>query len=373
MSRSCRSILGRLRTSGYAHIERRRMVQWDRLEMLAVSRQTRRPPSHMSDRNTPRNRQKRSDTLETIRVCGCLYEILKKISRGDRRRYQVRQHRPHGQMRQLLIFPQSETSRQHLRVLRRLSQSNPNFPAIIDMEHRDGEIRVVTTWVPGQDLQAHLRPIKRGAASWDAPFRVIKLYRGLAHGLRQMHNHPGVYHGDISPKNLVLARGPERLVMIDFGSAWTVERTTTRMEGDGLSRAYAAPEQLRKDPAVDFRADQFSASVVAYEMFTGACPYAERGGCAGLPENRSRYEPLYRPPSSQCPVRDQIPQRVWRLIDEVMGRALRLDPSDRFQEPSDWLEGLEDIHCEIRRKTRFSRLDSAALGVVRWFGGRMND
>ena len=327
----------------------------------------------MSDSNTTRNRGKNTDTPKTVRVCGRHYEILKKIGRGDRQRYQVRRRGRQAEMRQLLIFPQGDTSRQHLRVLQRLSQGNPNFPTIIDSECRDGEIRVVTTWVPGQDLQAHLRPIKKGTSPWDTPFRVIKLYRGLAHGLRQMHNHPGVYHGDISPTNLVLTRGPERLVMIDFGSAWTVERTTSRETGDGQTRAYAAPEQLRKEPGVDFRSDQFSASVVAYEMFTGVCPYAEKGGRAGLPENRSRYEPLYRPPSSLCPVRDQIPQRVWRLIDKVIGQALRLDPSGRFQKPADWLEALEDIHCEMRRKTRFTRLDSAVRSTLRWFADQKTD
>jgi len=312
-----------------------------------------------------------ADAPETVRVCGQIYHVLEKTGRRDRRRYKVRDRRPHGDYRQLLILPQGSTSIQHMRVLKRLSQGNPNFPTIIDSERRGGEIYVVTTWVSGEDLKAHLKPIKAGKDSWDSPVRVIKLYRGLAHGLRQMHGHPGVFHGDIKPANLILTRGPERLVMIDFGSAWTVERTTSHEDGDGLSPAYASPEQQQRDLAVDFRADQFSASVVAYEMLTGVCPYGERGGAAGLPENRSRYESLYRPPSSQCPVRQQVPKRVWRLIDEVIGRGLRLDSANRYQRSAEWLDALEDLHCEMRRKTRFNRLDSAVLRTVRWLGNRL--
>ena len=320
----------------------------------------------------PTHNQKRSiDTPETIRVSGRVYQIIDKISRGDRKRYKVRDRRAHGDYRQLLILPRGSSSGQHIRVLKRLSQGNPNFPTIVDSERREGETYVVTTWVAGEDIKTHLKPIKEGTASWDSPVRVIKLYRGLAHGLHQMHRHPGVFHGDITPANLILTRGPERLVMIDFGSAWTVERTTSRQDGDGRSVAYASPEQQRHDPAIDFRADQFSASVVAYEMLSGVCPYGEQGGAAGLPENRSRYESLYRPPSCQCPVREQVPKRVWRLIDEVIGRGLQLDPGNRYPTSGQWLEVLEDLHCEMRRRTRFSRLDSAVLRTVRWLGGRL--
>ena len=42
-----------------------------------------------------------------------------------------------------------------------------------------------------------------------------------------------ILHGDIKPENLILAREPNRLVMIDFGTAWTTERTTRRDQGGG--------------------------------------------------------------------------------------------------------------------------------------------
>lgn len=331
----------------------------------------------MPDSNPTRKPTAQPDMPATIRVCGSNYDVLRKISRGDGRRYQIRQRRPHGDIRQLLILPRDATTRQHLRVLRRLSQANPSFPTIIDTERQGGEIRVITTWVEGEDLQAHLRPIKRGESAWETPFRIIKLYRGLAHGLCQLHKHPGVFHGDISPKNLILTRGPERLVMVDFGSAWTVERTTSRDAGDGLTGPYAAPEQHRKEAAVNFQADQFSASVVAYEMLTGVCPYAEQGGLAGLPEKRARLERLYRSPSSECPACEELPRRIWRLVDEVVGRGLRLDADARYQRPADWLEALEDIHCEMRRKTQFGRLDMVVRNTIRRFanswGGQKAD
>ena len=198
----------------------------------------------------------------------------------------------------------------------------------------------------------------------------MKLYRGLAHGLSQMHRHRRVVHGDIKPGNLVLSREPNRLVMIDFGNAWTMERTVRRGPGEGVSRFYPAPEQLQEDVAIDARSDQFSATVVAYEMLTGVRPYGDRGGEAGLPENRSTYEPLYKPPSRVSPMRQELPRRIWRLIDDVIATGLELDANERFPSRGPWLEALEDLHCEIRRKGQLGKMESYLLRIIGWVGDR---
>ena len=200
----------------------------------------------------------------------------------------------------------------------------------------------------------------------------MKLYRGLAHGLNQMGRHRNVVHGDIKPANLILTREPNRLVLIDFGSAWTVERTVEHWqskEGDGYSEHYAAPEQLCESPRADFRSDQFSATAVAYRMLTGEVPYAGRGGLAGKPQNRQTYEPRYRPPSQICPLRDHVPKRIWQLIDEVIAQGLKLDPNRRFQSGTLWIEALEDLHCEMRSKRRvhFNLRDNLLIRVFEWF------
>ena len=196
----------------------------------------------------------------------------------------------------------------------------------------------MTNWVRGPDLRSFLDEVRSGRPEVAQPA-----------GGRQALPRPGAWlcarciaiaaivHGDIKPENLILAREPNRLVMIDFGAAWMAERTTRRDPGDGSSRYYPAPEQL-DDPQrsdvdallVDARSDQFSATVVAYEMLTGVRPYGEMAGEAGLQENRATYEPLYRPPSQLSPMRHQIPPRIWRLVDEVIGRGLKLDAADRF-------------------------------------------
>ena len=145
-------------------------------------------------------------------------------------------------------------------------------------------------------------------AQWPSPLEVVKLYRGLAHGLSQMHRHRRIVHGDIKPGNLVLATGTQSAG--DDRLRYRVDGRADRAARPGRrhSRYYAAPELLRKNISfVDGRADQFSATVVAYEMLTGVRPYGEIGGEAGLDSNRAMYEPLYRPPSQLSPMRRQSP------------------------------------------------------------------
>jgi len=110
--------------------------------------------------------------------------------------------------------------------------------------------------------------------------------------------------------------------------------------------------------------DQFSATVVAYEMLTGTRPYGEMGGEAGLRQNRATYEPLYRPPSKFSPFRRRIPPRIWRAIDEVISRGLKLDPGDRYPSRYPWLDALDDAYCELRRKARIGPWQAKLLRAI---------
>lgn len=314
-------------------------------------------------------RGERLPVLGTMKVAGREYLILKEIRAGQRRRLFVYQpwRGSGGEFRQIFLLPSGQTSRQHVRVLQRLSQGNPNLPTIIECVAGKDEFIIVTNWVHGQDLESYLEDVQSDPTRVPSVSETIRLYRGLAHGLTQMHRRRNVIHADIKPENLVFTRDPSRLVMIDFGSAWTVETSYRRVPGDGKSEHFAAPELQKEPPSVTSRSDQFSATVVAYRMLTGKLPYADMGGKAGLPEHRHAYEPLYKPPSQISPQHRQVPKRIWRMIDETIDKALALDPEDRFQTGMAWLEALEDIHCEMRRKPQFNVLDRTLMAVFRRF------
>ena len=308
---------------------------------------------------------------DILRVGKRSFLLLDKISHGEHKRYWVYDQSagPNG-FRQILAFPRDKTSKHHLEVLQRLSQGNPNLPTIIQLIPHADEFFIITTWVRGVDLKSYLKKRRPGTRQWPSPTETMKLFRGLAHGLRHIHHQPRIVHRDIKPGNLVFAKKPNRLVMIDFGSAWMVEKSHQRIVGDGTSGHYAAPELQQDPPKADFRSDQFSATLVAYQMLTGELPYGGVGAKAGLPENRRQYEPLYRPPSCLSPARRQVPKRIWRLIDKVVATGLMLDADRRFPTDDAWLKALEDMHCEVHRRVTFSGLEKAMIWLFERLGGR---
>lgn len=297
------------------------------------------------------------------------YLILEKLSGGFRERYKVFDPvaGPGGDLRVLQILPSNADTKQHLKVLKRVSEGNTNFPTILEYHLSDDRILVVLSWTWGEDLANRLRYARKKPRLWPSAFEAFQLYRRLSHGLCQLH-HANCVHGDIKPANLVLARQPNRVVLIDFGSAWTVERTMKRTEGDGRTDGYASPEQHRAEAVVDFRSDQFSAAVVAYELLTGELPYDAMGGKAGLPEYGDAFVNSLVAPSRKKKDSRQLPGDFWQRLDNVILRSLALKPEERFPGRDPWLTELEEIDALLKLRPKLSPINRAFLGLADWFG-----
>jgi serine/threonine protein kinase len=101
---------------------------------------------------------------------------------------------------------------------------------------------VVLTWIEGIPLDKYLENIRKERRPWLDPGQAVRLIHGLANAVCQLNHGKQIAHGDIQPANIIVTSHPSRLVLIDFGSAWVVQDTAGRQEGDGVNRCYAAPE-----------------------------------------------------------------------------------------------------------------------------------
>ncbi|MCI0459835.1 MAG: protein kinase [Gemmataceae bacterium] len=304
--------------------------------------------------------------LERLHLGRKEYFVLEQLSRAERPRFQAFDPAagPTGDLRALLILPFAPPTLQHLRVLQRLTQHNASFPTILEYHRRGDQVYLLQSWVRGRSLQSLLDQARRTGRHGPTPLQAFQVYRRLAHALGQLHNVAQCVHGDLKPAHLLLVR--QRVVLIDFGSAWTVERTAYRSPGDGITAGYASPEQHRGAACVDFRSDQFSASVIAYELVTGRLPYDGLGGKAGRADLVAAFGDKLLPPSQLCQTAECLPHSFWERLDRVLLTALALDPQQRFATRQSWLEELEALDALLKLRPRLHPVNQAIVNGIDW-------
>lgn len=158
------------------------------------------------------------------------------------------------------------------------------------------------------------------------PARVVDLITQAGAGVAALHR-SGVIHRDLAPRNLLLASAPgggEQVLVADLGLAKAIAQASGLTQVVGTP-AYMAPEQARGE-GLDLRADVHALAAVAYHLLTGR-PVRE-GGLAALGA------PVLPPPPSRLVT-------VTSAVDDVLLRALAIDPADRWPDVPTFVAALQ--------------------------------
>jgi serine/threonine protein kinase len=310
--------------------------------------------------------------LDRVRVYRTDYLVTARLGRGGRERLQVfdRTAGPEGDLRMLHVLSRSRHTEQQVKVLSRVARRNTAGPQILQYQVRDGKVFVVTTWLPGQDLASYLDDARAGRIPWPSAYLAFRMMRGFVHGLSRLHDRANVMHGDIKSANLIVAARGAELALIDYGSAWLEERTAGRDAGDGTTDGYAAPEVRAPGAVADWRSDQFSATVVLYELLTGALPYDGMGGMAGWTENRAQFVQVYVPPSGARREAGELPADAWRRIDELVARGLQWDAAARFATTGEWPEAFDAVNAVLQTPSKLGPWGRRFVRSLEWLLGR---
>lgn len=126
---------------------------------------------------------------------------------------------------------------------------------------------LVMPYVRGTTLQARID--QQGGFNLT---EILQVAVQVADGLSAAHQQ-GLVHRDIKPANIMLEEGVERVSIMDFGLARTVDDATLTQSGViAGTPQYMSPEQARGD-TVDERSDLFSLGSLIYIMSTGHPPF----------------------------------------------------------------------------------------------------
>ena len=316
----------------------------------------------------PKRSNGHSNASESIWIKRRRYTIIEEL--GVRHRPRLLVFDCGSRCRRLIMrLTNDNATRQHLRVLRRLPRTNA-APEIIDSQIQGDEQLVVLSWTDGLNLKQYLQQVRCGHVVAPSAFESVRLVRGLVHGLMQLHHHAQLIHGDLKPENLILTRKPSFLAMIDYGSAWQVERSAFRLTGDGSERVYTAAELLNSSLAGDSRSDQFSVSVILYELLTGVVPFNGLGGQASLKQFRRHFEMESPAPSKHSPAMRRLPQNLIRELDRLVVTGLQFAPDSRYPTSSAWLDSIEAVFLRLKMQ-QMAGNPSRWLRVVDWLARLM--
>ncbi len=157
-------------------------------------------------------------------------------------------------------------------------------------------------------------PITGAVAGRSAEERV-ELIRQACAAVHHAHQQL-VVHRDLKPSNvLVTAEG--RVVLLDFGIAQVLGAEGGRRF---LTRAYAAPEQLRGEPATT-ATDVYGLGLLLFEALTGTRPFPSGADRSAPPLASATSDPAHGGAEAGALRGD---------LDAICRKALAPDPADRY-------------------------------------------
>ncbi len=225
-----------------------------------------------------------------------------------------------------------ETRRERLRLEARAAAAlaHPNVAAVHALEEIDGQLFIVSDYVPGRTARERLD------AGGPLPVAdALDVARQVARGLEAAHRQ-GIIHRDLKPENILI--GENGVVRIlDFGIARMLasEPERQRLTATGVmvgTPGYMAPEQLEGAPG-DARSDVFALGTVLYELVSGTNPFQGKTSSSTAariltlePAPLSTLNPLF-PPS----------------LDAIVARCLKKSPAERYESAAEVAAELESL------------------------------
>ena len=197
---------------------------------------------------------------------------------------------------------------------------HPNLPRVTDHFVLPGQGQyLVMDFIEGENLEEIVE--RKGAVAYP---EAIAWITQIVDALTYLHaNQPPVIHRDIKPANIrITPQG--RAVLVDFGLVKMADPTKPTTTGaQAVTHGYSPPEQYGTGHT-DPRSDIYALGATLYNILTGDVP----------------------PPSVQRIGNEQLPrlshgsQTIPPTIAHAIGRAMALDPNQRYQSAKELKTGL---------------------------------
>jgi serine/threonine protein kinase len=213
-----------------------------------------------------------------------------------------------------------------------MQMQHKNLVSILDVGFENGQCYLVMELVPGLNLRQVLKTLYANHKRVPAAI-AIQIAADAAMGLE--HAHKSTIHRDVSPANIMITFQGE-VKVIDFGVAKAINfdhHTKTGIIKGKLN--YMSPEQIA-GKSLDHRSDIFSLGLVLYEIL------AQRKVFLGA----SEADIVREMQNQEVPSLQELNPLVDGELAEIVHRALRLDPKERYLSMEDLSRALRNYLSE---------------------------
>ncbi len=225
--------------------------------------------------------------------------------------------------------------RREARAMSQLTHPNTAKVFMYGEAEEDGSLYIVMEMLEGKNLNQTVR--KEGPMTTE---RAIAILIQVCGALQEAHD-LGIVHRDLKPENIFLSRqgGIEDFPkVLDFGLAKVTERQmqpgSVILTQEGM--VFGTPEFMSPEQAqgrvLDARSDIYSLAVILYEVLTGKLPFSARTPMEYI--QKHVMEPAIA-------LNSRVPERQFpKGLEDVLARALRKKPDERFQSAAEFGEAL---------------------------------
>ncbi len=207
--------------------------------------------------------------------------------------------------------------------------NHPNIVQAIDVGEAGGRHYFVMEYVEGHTLYDELAKGKIFSEA-EALRVIIQTARALAHAHER-----GLIHRDVKPKNIMITEdGAAKLADMGLARLAADEQTAQAEAGRAFGTPYyIAPEQIRGELDIDFRADIYSLGATLYHLVTGRVPF--EGPTPAAVMHKHLKEPLTPP--------DHVNTSLSVGLGEVVEVMMAKRPENRYASTKDLLLDLDAV------------------------------
>jgi len=204
------------------------------------------------------------------------------------------------------------------------SLSHPNVVSIYDVGREEDVHFIVMEYVEGSNLNEIIH--ERAPLQ---PEEAVHIAAQICDALVSAHQNQ-IIHRDIKPHNILIGKNG-RVKVTDFGIARAVTASTITQTGSVVGSVHYFSPEHAKGTSTGEKSDLYSLGIVLYQMLTGKLPFH---GESPISVALKHLQETFVEPRV---INTLIPQSV----ENVILRAMRKNPAERYASASDMLRDLE--------------------------------